>query len=56
MHYEIIGYSTVGMYAEHTDDIRTACALAEEFKNWANMVEIYDVKNDYLTYRWESEE
>jgi len=55
MGYTVIGYSTVGQYAEHTRHITRAYEMFEEFKTWANMVEIVDCSNDEVFERYESD-
>ena len=53
--YTVIGYSTVGTYEEHTNHITRAYEMLEEFKEWANMVEIVDHRDGEVFERWERE-
>jgi hypothetical protein len=53
--YTVVGYSTIGTYEEHTNHITRAYEMLEEFKEWANMVEIVDDTNGEVFERWERE-
>lgn len=55
MGYTVVGYSTVGTYEEHANNITRAYEKLEEFKMWANMVEIVDNTNTEVFERWERE-
>lgn len=51
MGYTVVGYSTVGTYEEHTNHITRAYEMFEEFKLWANIVEIVDDSNNEVFER-----
>ena len=53
--YDIVGYSTVGTYTEHTNDITTAYEKFHEFMEWANRVEIVDLEYAEVFEEWERE-
>ena len=55
MGYTVVGYSTVGTYEEHTRHITRAYEMLEEFKVWANMVEIVDDTTTEVFEHWERE-
>ena len=53
--YDVVGYSTVGTYAEHVDDIMTAYEKFHDFMKWANRVEIIDLEFAEVFEEWERE-
>ena len=53
--YDIVGYSTVGTYTEHVNDITTAYEKFHEFMEWANRVEIVDLEYAEVFEEWERE-
>ena len=53
--YDIVGYSTVGTYTEHVNDITTAYEKFHEFMEWANRVEIVDIEYAEVFDEWERE-
>jgi hypothetical protein len=53
--YDIVGYSTVGTYTEHVNDITTAYEKFREFMEWANRVEIVDLEYAEVFEEWERE-
>lgn len=53
--YDIVGYSTVGTYTEHVNDLRTAYEKFHEFMEWANRVEIVDLEYAEVFEEWERE-
>ena len=56
MGYTIIGWSTVGIYEEHTNDIIDAYNRFKSFMLWANRVEIYDHEFNEVFDEWERED
>lgn len=53
--YDIVGYSTVGTYTEHVNNIMTAYEKFHEFMEWANRVEIVDIEYAEVFDEWERE-
>lgn len=53
--YDVVGYSTVGTYTEHVNDITTAYEKFHEFMEWANRVEIVDIEYAEVFEEWERE-
>jgi hypothetical protein len=53
--YDVVGYSTVGTYTEHVDEITTAYEKFKEFMEWANRVEIVDLEYAEVFEEWERE-
>lgn len=53
--YDVVGYSTVGTYTEHVNDIMTAYEKFKEFMEWANRVEIIDLEFAEVFEEWERE-
>ena len=53
--YDVVGYSTVGTYTEHVNDITTAYKKFHEFMEWANRVEIVDLEYAEVFEEWERE-
>ena len=53
--YDVVGYSTVGTYTEHVNDITTAYEKFHEFMEWANRVEIIDIEYAEVFEEWERE-
>lgn len=53
--YDVVGYSTVGTYTEHVNDITTAYEKFHDFMEWANRVEIVDIEYAEVFEEWERE-
>ena len=53
--YDVVGYSTVGTYTEHVNDLTTAYKKFHEFMEWANRVEIVDPEYAEVFEEWERE-
>lgn len=53
--YDVVGYSTIGTYTEHANDIMTACEKYHDFMKWANRIEIVDFESAEVIKEWERE-
>lgn len=54
--YDVVGYSIVGTYTEHANDIITAYEKFRGFMEWANRVEIVDLEFAEVFEEWERED
>jgi len=53
--YTVIGYSTVGTLERYCTTMNIAKKSYNEYKQWANIVELIDNSDTKVLERWESE-
>lgn len=52
--YDVVGYTTVGMYTEHFDNILTAYEKFHEFRKFCSRVELVDLEFAEVFEEWEA--